>query len=90
MYILFQIFWITTHYGELFFLDHPGDIASAYQIVRDWNTQPFVTISIHDRECPEEYEAVFPKIWKGTEKGCFTPDGEKANRGEAVVVVPEG
>ena len=29
-------------------------------------------------------------MWKGTEKGCVTPDGEKANKGEAVVVVPEG
>ena len=49
-----------------------------------------MTISVHDWECPKEYEAVFPKIWKGTEKGCFTPDGETANIGDSHIIVPEG
>ena len=48
-------------------------------------------ISVHDGECPEDQEAVFPKMWKGTEKGCFLPDGETATYdGDSQVVVPEG
>ena len=33
VFLLIRILWITTHYNELFFLDHPGDISKAYQIV---------------------------------------------------------
>ena len=54
VWLLLRILWMTTHYNELFFLDHPGDISNAYQIVRDWNTKPFVMISVHDGECPED------------------------------------
>ena len=42
--------------------------------MKDWQTKPFVTVSVHDRECPPETEPVFPNAWQGTKYGCLHPD----------------
>ena len=51
-------------------LGNPGDITNVMQIVQDWRTQPFVSLTVSDDVCPDGSEPVFSKTWAGTEPGC--------------------
>ena len=44
------------------------------QIILDWQTQPFVQLTIEDENCPIDTEPVFEKIWSGTREGCYQLD----------------
>ena len=40
------------------------------QIKEDWETKPFVKIESFDGACPDGWDPVFERVWKGIEKGC--------------------
>ena len=40
------------------------------QIEKDWNAVPFVKISSFETGCPEGWDPVFERVWKGIEEGC--------------------
>ena len=40
------------------------------QIEEDWTTIPFVQIESFDYACPEGWDPVFEREWKGIEEGC--------------------
>ena len=50
------------------------------QIKNDWKVIPFIEIASFEGECPEGYDAVFERIWGGTEEGCLvTFNGHDVN-----------
>ena len=52
-----------------------GEIHITYQLVKDWETIPFVSIEVVDGgECPVGSDPVFYKEWKGTERGSWVAD----------------
>ena len=68
-FIVFGIFLIM--YGD----DLKGTLYSPtdylYQISRDWNTTPFVSLSVtEDFVCPEGQTEVFSRAWFGMQVAC--------------------
>ena len=41
------------------------------QIEIDWQQKPFVQIESFEDGCPEDWEPVFERVWKGIEPGCL-------------------
>ena len=40
------------------------------QIKEDWTAKPFVEIDGFEGACPEGWDPVFERVWKGIEEGC--------------------
>ena len=60
------------------------DMGVINQIMQDWQTQPFVRLTVEDDFCPLGTKPVFEKIWSGTREGCYQLDvgsGGKDGRG---------
>ena len=55
----------------------PEEIASVNrenviaQIQQDWTVKPFVKIDSFDGACPDGWDPVFDRVWKGIDQGCL-------------------
>ena len=79
--VLFTVCMMTRWNSPLNLLGNPGDISNVAQIVEDWRTQPFVSLSVSDDVCPEGSEPAFSKTWGGTEFGCAHFDYDECDNG---------
>lgn len=41
------------------------------QVITDWQTVPFTSLTVTDDKCPGGTESMFVREWKGTAQGCF-------------------
>ena len=41
------------------------------QIQQDWTAKPFVKIESFDDACPDGWDPVFDRVWKGIDQGCL-------------------
>ena len=59
--------------GEILFkLERPGqDMSIPRQMIRDWQTEPLVKLSVEDDLCPLGTEPLFRKYWSGIKDGCY-------------------
>ena len=46
------------------------------KVLENWNAVPFVQLSVHDDQCPDDMEIAFKKVWRGTSKGFWMADGD--------------
>ena len=49
------------------------------QVVSDWTALPFVDLVVADEKCPKDYEPLFRRTWRGTNKGYVVHGELKTN-----------
>ena len=55
------------------FFANPTTIA---KVLDNWDAVPFVQLSVHDDQCPDDMEIAFKKVWRGTSRGFWMADGD--------------
>ena len=51
------------------------------QIKQDWTARPFVKIESFDDACPDGWDPVFDRVWKGIDQGCLVDYQESVYQG---------
>ena len=55
------------------YFSNPTSVA---KVLDNWYTRPFVELSVHDDQCPDDMEIAFKKVWSGTSRGYWMPEAD--------------